>query len=342
MDDSQIMSRKTASSGRCDYGDPVVIHETSKTKVVLVPFFINHDHGSELTIKLTTYKKGALPFEWCVSEDKCINLNDEATLRLHAILSKLLAVNNEEETGNYIALKLNGQEVDMSGVDPQKVTSALVNALSQKDLIQHLKGAEISSELANALRYSVRLSEMKTAMAELRLLLDTGEVREQAYQEWCEKHPWSFGNQFIVNEKIRNISSHDQVDMLMPRILAGYRDIVELKRPNLPVLAYDKGHRNHYFSSDVSKAIGQCHRYLDVFTEVARNGLIDCEQIVAYHPEATIVIGRSNGWSDEETRALHGLNARLNGIRIITYDHLFAQGENLVGYLSNLDGMAAK
>lgn len=34
-------------------------------------------------------------------------------------------------------------------------------------------------------------------------------------------------------------------------------------------------------------------------------------------------------------RALHGLNSRLNGIRVVTYDFLLAQGESLVDYLSN-------
>jgi hypothetical protein len=39
-------------------------------------------------------------------------------------------------------------------------------------------------------------------------------------------------------------------------------------------------------------------------------------------------------WSDEQVKALHGLNSRLSGIRVITYDHLLAQGECLVNYLS--------
>ena len=34
-------------------------------------------------------------------------------------------------------------------------------------------------------------------------------------------------------------------------------------------------------------------------------------------------------------KALHGLNSRLTGIRVITYDHLLAQGESLIDYLSN-------
>ena len=175
---------------------------------------------------------------------------------------------------------------------------------------------------------------MKQAVLELRALLESGQNQERFYQEWCESHPWAFGNQFIVNDTIRNISIQDQVDLLMPRIMAGFRDIIELKRPDVEVLYYDATHRDYYFSSEVSKAIGQCHRYLDAFVEEAGKGLRGNPEIIAYHPEATIVIGRMADWGDEKAKALHGLNSRLSGIRVITYDHLLAQGESLIDYLS--------
>ena len=197
-----------------------------------------------------------------------------------------------------------------------------------------MNGAELGPELAKALRHSVRLTEMKQAMLELRTLLESGQNQERFYQEWCESHPWAFGNQFVVNDTIRNISIQDQVDLLMPRIMAGFRDIIELKRPDVEVLNYDATHRDYYFSSEVSKAIGQCHRYLDVFAEEAGKGLRGNPEIIAYHPEATIVIGRMADWGDEKAKALHGLNSRLSGIRVITYDHLLAQGESLIDYLS--------
>jgi hypothetical protein len=103
----------------------------------------------------------------------------------------------------------------------------------------------------------------------------------------------------------------------------------------MPVLYYDEPHKNFYFSAEVSKAIGQCHRYLDVLHEVAANGLRDHPEIVAYHPRALIVIGRSQGWSEAKLRALHGLNRRLSGVMIMTYDHLLAQGERLLDILTS-------
>src|SRR5439155_16871976 len=82
------------------------------------------------------------------------------------------------------------------------------------------------------------------------------------------------------------------------------------------------------------KAIGQSHRYLDVLHEAAANGIRDHPEIVAYHPRAIIVIGRSQGWSAaEQLKALHGLNRRLAGITVMTYDQLLSQGERLVQLL---------
>jgi hypothetical protein len=101
----------------------------------------------------------------------------------------------------------------------------------------------------------------------------------------------------------------------------------------MQVLYFDEPHRNFYFSAEVSKAIGQCHRYLDVLHDVAAKGLRDHPEIVAYHPRAIIVIGRSCQWNEERLRALHGLNRRLSGLTVMTYDHLLAQGERLVEML---------
>jgi hypothetical protein len=134
---------------------------------------------------------------------------------------------------------------------------------------------------------------------------------------------------------VRNIPAGDHLDLLLPTVIAGFRDIVELKRPDMPVLNWDKAHRNFYFSADSSSAIGQCHRYLDVLHEDASQGLRDHPEIVAYHPRATIVIGRSADWREDQHRALHGLNRRLNGITVMTYDQLLAQGERLVQMLQS-------
>jgi hypothetical protein len=120
---------------------------------------------------------------------------------------------------------------------------------------------------------------------------------------------------------------------LLPRVLTGHRDLVELKRPDHTVMLYDKGHTSWYWSTETSKAIGQCHQYMDHLHEDAQNGLRGRRDLVAYHPRATIVIGRSTTWDGDAYRGLAGLNQRLNGITVMTYDQLLAQGEELLRVL---------
>jgi hypothetical protein len=120
--------------------------------------------------------------------------------------------------------------------------------------------------------------------------------------------------------------------------LPGLQDIIELKRPNMKVLNYDKDHRNYYFSVEVAKVIGQCHRYIDKLQEHALNGYEFNNDIIGYHPRALIVIGRSNDWEPVQHRALHGLNSRLHGITIMTYDQLLSCGSRMLDILkSNYD-----
>jgi hypothetical protein len=132
----------------------------------------------------------------------------------------------------------------------------------------------------------------------------------------------------------------DSVDGLLPDTSTGLRDILELKRPDQEPLKWDDKHHNYYWAVPVASAIGQCHRYLDKLHEVGRwgGGLEDNSEIVAYHPRALIVIGRSVHWDNRKFHALHGLNSRLHGITVITYDQLLWQGEQALSVLESGDG----
>lgn len=214
-----------------------------------------------------------------------------------------------------------------------KIITAVVAALGQKGIGARIASANLTDEFVESFRVAIRVAELKKAVDELRRHLDAGTTSENVFQDWCERHSWAFGNAYVARDPLRNISPGDQLDLLLPTIL-GFRDIVELKRPDMAVLRYDKSHRNYYFSAESSAAIGQCHRYLDVLHEEAAKGLRDHPHIVAYHPLARVVIGRSREWDPEKTRALHGLNRRMHGITLMTYDHLLEQCEQLLKTLT--------
>ena len=133
--------------------------------------------------------------------------------------------------------------------------------------------------------------------------------------------------------EVRTIAIGDNVDLLMERTASGLRDVLELKRPSMFVINYDSSHKSYYWSSDSAKALGKRHRYLDALHEGAARGLRDNPQIVAYDPRASVVIGRSADWDAEKKRQLHGLNSRLHGLTVMTYDDMLGQANQMVEVL---------
>lgn len=330
-----IRSRE-AQSGLVSYAAAVVLHESSRTRVAMVPYFIPHNTRSrELGIKIVTYAKDAALHGWRVREEKSLSLGEDAARALLAALKTHLAVAGHDTDGDFIAIRVAGGVADVADVDPSAIAQAVADILRRDDIVEHLVQKELGSEILNAFRGAIRLQELRSAVTQLRQHLDAGTADESVYQAWCDRHSWAFGNAYVARDELRAITAGDRIDLILPTVVAGYRDIVELKRPDMEVLRFDSSHRNYYFSRDSSAAIGQCHRYLDVLHEEATRGLRDHPEIVAYHPRATIVIGRSEGWDEEKLRALHGLNRRLNGITVMTYDQLLAQGERLVSIVTS-------
>ena len=65
--------RQKAQSGRVSYADPTVLHETSRSRVVFVPFFVPRSDHTELAVKVLTYRKleGA---DWVLVDQKSVSL----------------------------------------------------------------------------------------------------------------------------------------------------------------------------------------------------------------------------------------------------------------------------
>ena len=329
------VDRKQASSRNVDYSKPVTLHETSKSRVELLAYYIARSSGAtDLSVTIKTFQKQPPPNNWVENEAKSVSLEDSGARKLYRALGERLAVASEA-AGTFLTIPIAGSRADLTGHDPTQVARALSQALGQPEIVRHLAGLDLASELTAALKGAVRISEMRAAISQLRDYLAGGAVDEQVYQEWCERHSWAFGNAYVMRDNVRRITAGDQLDLLLPTVITGYREIVELKRPDMDVVRRDPTHNSYYFSSDASKAIGQCHRYIDVLHKAAASGLDDHPEIVAYHPRAIIIIGRSTGWSMDQARALHGLNHRLAGVVVMTYDQLLAQGERLLEIISD-------
>jgi hypothetical protein len=324
-----VVRKQRSRSGLVDFADQVILHATRSARIVLVPIFIPHaSRPPGLTLKLVRQR-----IRWTGDDepDTEINLDEGASQQLLADLPRLAELSGHPN-GDYLVVPIEG-DFKIGAVPPDVVASALVRVLSDAEIATRFAASELTEELVKSLRSNLRLRDLQAAVEELRQYLAVGITDEATFQRWCRLHGWVFGISYQEPDEVREIAVGDTVDFLLPT-LVGYRDLVELKRPDMPVLSYDRDHRNYFWSRDTAMAIGQCARYLEQLQETR---LRDQPEIVAHHPRATVVIGRSAGWPDEQVRALVSLNARLTGITVLTFDLLLMQAERLLEIVTASD-----
>ncbi|UPZ26385.1 DUF4263 domain-containing protein [Streptomyces sp. LRE541] len=328
QDGPTYFDRRPAASGALSYSDRITIRDTSQVSIEAVPYFIPHRNSeNELSMKLIRVDKR--------SGEACeITLKDADLQKLKQCIAQALTVAGQEDDGQYLVLRADelAHTVESSDDAVRAVGGALDSHRFARRVAQHVN----PEALASAFSAVVRIGELRAAITELRENLDKGVALEDVYQKWCDKHSWAFGNAYVARDNWRSIGIGDQVDLLMKSTASGFRDIFELKRPDMEVLSFDNTHRNWYWASQISKAIGQCHRYLDNFHRVAEHGIQpDHPEIIAYHPRAVVVIGRSHTWDQSKIKALHGLNSRMHGITVMTYDQLLARCSVLLEQVHN-------
>jgi hypothetical protein len=319
MDDGAIIERKLAQSGNVSYAEPVVIHETTEKTTKFVPYSVARSAGHEFNAKIECHLRSKLA-------PTSISFNSDDLRKLYAALAQYQAVMTDDSDGTFISFRI--KDGQLSGAEPESLFAGVMALLATPSMIRQI--SERPGSLTDSLRSAMRIAELRSALGELRAYLDNDENREHIYQAWIERHSWVFGAEYLEMDKVRSIAARDNVDVIVARATNGFRELVELKIPGMKVLNYDQKHRNYYFSAEVSEAIGQVARYLEKFAEYAANGLDDFPNVIAFHPVATIVIGRSNEWSRDQHRALHSLNAHLRDIQIITFDYLLRRGERLL------------
>lgn len=334
MGNEPVVGKVTASSGKVDYGQKVVIRGGGKTTTHLevLPTFVPRSGKEDLCLKIAYWKtkRG----QYLTGFPAEFTLTEAEILQLREVIDRNLALSGNE-SGQYLLIKLDDAEaVNLDGRNAAAVGKALLSLLAKPGIEESLVDLPSATQIVNGIQTSLKIRSLESGIAELESALEDGIAEESFYQGWCERNAWAFGNAYAMRDAVRNIALGDSVDLLMKRTTDQFRDIFELKRPGHAVLGYDDSHKSYYWASETSRTIGQTHRYLDALHEAAAKGLRDHPEVLAYYPYGTIVIGRSNDWDADRQQALHGLNARLHSIRVITYDHLLEQAKRALAILT--------
>ncbi|MCK9928847.1 DUF4263 domain-containing protein [Frankia sp. Mgl5] len=330
VDQATQLERRAANSGRVSFSRPIAIRSgSSRSHFEVIPQYIPHKNGPDtVAAKLSYWSKASRSVRFGHPAE--ITLNEKETRHLRDILDQALALAGAGKDGGYLLVPLDGPATSTADADPGDIGRAVTALVANTDVLAALTEDPETVRRLSGLQGALRVAELVAAVDQFEEFLSSGINAESTYQTWCENHAWAFGNAYTMRDDVRTIALGDEVDHLMELTANGFRDIFELKRPDHSVIHWDSSHKCYYWSSDVSKTIGQCHRYMDALHEGAAKGLRDHPEVIAYHPTSTIVIGRSNDWSKDQLRALHGLNARLKSITVMTYDQLLAQAKQLL------------
>ena len=188
-----------------------------------------------------------------------------------------------------------------------------------------------SGILTENLSVAITAAERNRAVSEFEQAISSG-YPESYWQDWFSRNKWVLGSEYLNILPERDIDVTDIADYLM-RAIDGFRDVVEIKRPDLPFWTRPDSHGNLCPSSQLTAAITQCLNYLYKI-ELQSNSVEFMERVEdtkTVKPQCMLVYGRSVDWDDNELKSLRILNAAYHQLHIITYDQLLMRAKLLLG-----------
>lgn len=178
------------------------------------------------------------------------------------------------------------------------------------------------------------IKSCRQSVDKLRALISRHDVLEVEYQKLLSSNPWMLGSQYksvVVQEYWMWMGA--RVDLMLMSAV-GYIDIVELKRPNISLLA-EASHKGIWRASvHLSEAIAQARNYIRVLDE-NRDKIEDklnlpLQSVSRMYRSGVIVIGGQTPEQKEARDALREFSTSDPRIVILTYDDLLAIAEATV------------
>ena len=115
-----------------------------------------------------------------------------------------------------------------------------------------------------------------------------------------------------------------------------YLDILEIKKPNTPILKADASRGNYYFDSELSKAVIQTENYINNVSrhqDAVRSYLKDRHgiEIRAVRPRGIILAGDSRSFTlPKEQDDFRLLSQGIKNVTFLTYDELLTRLQNYI------------
>ena len=306
------------------------IHVTDRMKIVAVYWVTpsSDPDRKHVNLRIEQYKKNPTDRFFPEQPAQKINLQDEDIGNLISSARAQSILKDSDISDRVVVVKgqAAGEVLKLTNRDITLITQ-LVGSLTDENVqaLAHRVNPEVVEKIDSAVKYI----RMEKSLNWLRAKIDQ-DVDETVFQKWFDDNTWIFGKNYVNRVPKRTIGLQSRADLVYISV-DGFADLVELKKSVLPrpILLPDASHNTFYPSQELSRALAQAMHYLQVI-EDHRLQLVQLIKVPVLRPTITIVIGRSNDWEDERKEQLRILNSTLLNIKVLTYDHLLAMGENIL------------
>lgn len=306
------------------------LHVTDRMKIVAVYWITpsSDPDRKHVNLRIEQYKKNPTDPKFPDEPTQKINLEDDDIGNLLSSAKAQSILKDSGVSDRVIVMKgeAAGEILRLSKRDIASIRQ-LVDSLTDEDIQTLAKrvNPEIVAKIDSAIKYIAMEKSLNWLSAEVEQ-----DVDEAVFQKWFEENTWIFGKNYVHRVAKRTVGLESKADLIYISV-DGFADLVELKKSVLakPILLPDASHKTFYPSAELSRALAQAMHYLQVI-EDHRLQLVELVKIPVLRPTITIIIGRSNDWEEPTRKQLRLLNSTLLNIKVLTYDHLLAMGNNIL------------
>jgi hypothetical protein len=268
------------------------------------------------------YKEGLGYFvSWEKAESgNYFDLNRDAVSSILALLPSNSTEGSTDEDSAGQAREL-FESINESEPDPEKIKQIIEEAPSTEE------GIDVLATVAS-------IKAFRIAIERLRSLIETqaeSKHSEQEYQNLLAANPWMLGSHYTeVLVKEYKIWFGARVDLMLMSAL-GHVDIVELKRPDTPILKEGTRTKTWRVSVELADAQGQARKYLKILDEhridIEANLPMTKQSVSRIYRSTIIIVAGRTPKSNEALEALRDVNASDRRILTLTYDDVLAIAE---------------
>jgi hypothetical protein len=305
-----------------------VLHETDRMRIVAVYWIAPGSDHKHVNLRIEQYKKNPTDLKFPEAPNQKINLQEEGVDNLISSANAQSVLKDSEVSDRVIVMKgeAAGEVLTLSRRDIGSIRR-LVDSLTDSHI--QVLAQKVNPEIVAKIDSAIKYIAMEKSLNWLSSTIEQ-DADETVFQKWFEENTWIFGKNYVQRVPKRTIGLESRADLIYISV-DGFADLVELKKSVLlkPILLPDSSHKTFYPSAELSRALAQAMHYLQVI-EDHRLQLVQLVKIPVLRPTITIVIGRSNDWDEPMRKQLRILNSTLLNIKVLTYDHLLAMGNNIL------------